>query len=256
MQYTQEQAAAADAPFPLPPPIVVREAAFAGRERARKAGEYFLTAFLALLSLLAAITFLPLTFATFWMLFSTIARLGEMPYGQDGPFRWAIVTGILAATGIGYLLIEGVARFQMGRTQRHLEENARRVHGLPLPQARWFVHLSGKNLEPSLLPARLENSGWLFFYPDRLEFVGERLLVTVPRDQVSHLEPDPEGNRPGGPGSRWLVLFLRCSDVRERAARLQLQPRDGLSATAQDTKRLEAALEAWLAADSQPRTER
>lgn len=100
---------------------------------------------------------------------------------EGWPLDAGILLGLIAAAGCTYLGFDRLASLGNARAEHVLLEKAQKVLGENLPVERHFVEL--RRTEKSLnLPTDI---GWLFYYPDRLVFVGDEIRVIVPRSQVS-----------------------------------------------------------------------
>jgi hypothetical protein len=100
---------------------------------------------------------------------------------EGWPLDVGIVLGIVAASGSIYLGFDRLASLGNARAEQVLLQKAEKSLGANLPFLRHFVEL--RRTDKALnLPTDI---GWLFYYPDRLVFVGDEIRVIIPRTQVA-----------------------------------------------------------------------
>ena len=151
-------------------------------------------------------------------LFLQLTRQEAAATAAEGwPLDAGIVLGMLSAAGCTYLGFDRLASLGNSRAEQVLLEKAGKVLGANLPTARHFVELrrAGKRLP---LPTDI---GWLFYYPDRLVFIGDEIQVIIPRIQVQGV-PVAE-KMMGGLSGACVVLKLVSPD-----ASLHILPRQGV----------------------------
>lgn len=149
-----------------------------------------------------------------------------------------LVLATLGSWSIMYLLHDKLGILGSARARLALQPRARRVAGKQTVHARHFVEF-----RPQGKKARYTSDwGWLLLFDDRLELIGERQRLSVPRALVSGL-PEREPTL-GGLLPLWLLLPLTVE--RDSLALMCRDSARSLSETAQDGALLEASLKRWL----------
>ncbi len=207
--------------------------------RARPGWVSFVVALLSVGCVALAVLFLPIALVTFSAVFGTVSELAGMPAARAGWItRAAFAFGTLAACGLAYLLLDHVSLVGYGRARRLLANKAEAFLPTNLPSDRFFVLL-----EAHARARRFEDIGYLFVYADRLRFVGDKRLVTLPRGSVVEgIKRSLDLSRLGLGGSP-LTLPLDGGFIR-----LQSRDADLVSQTGVGARHLETILRAWLGA--------
>jgi hypothetical protein len=133
---------------------------------------------LTLLSLGVAVLALFAFVPVFWMLLEVAWALADQRRGPGWLPALALAT--LASWIVMYLLQDRLGALGNAAAQMALMQRIAALLPGETPDFPCFVELRGvraRGVRPDI--------GWLLFFPDRLEFVGDRQRVTVPRIAVS-----------------------------------------------------------------------
>lgn len=214
--------------------------------------------FFSLVLSLAGVAALWLFGYAFWAILETVASVSHAERGDSAvlkillqiPFfsgRWsssvdgwpldgAALLSFLATAGLLYLGFDRLGALGNRRAASLLLRKARRLLPRPLPGMRRFVELRSGSPQIAI-PSEI---GWLFFYPDRLEFVGDEVRVTIPRPTP----PDVTLRRPwAGLGGAWIRMTLPAGGI------ILVLPRDNIQRTS-DSSRLAPELQTLIAGKS------
>jgi hypothetical protein len=151
---------------------------------------------------------------TFWAFFEILSRVAHLPEGngfllpvvttRGWPNDLAVVPALLASSGAVYLILDRAALVGNDRAKKILREKASRVLGGDLLTPYFFVEARAKSRHVHLP----QDLGYLCFYEDRLEFIGDRFHAVIPREQLGGnavLETNI-----GKLGAAWLMLPLQA----------------------------------------------
>lgn len=191
-----------------------------------------------------AVLFLPIALVTFSAVFGTVSELAGFPAARASwVTKAAFGAGTLAACGLAYLLLDRASLVGYSHARRALARKAEAFLPAGVSADRFFVLL-----EFGASARRFDDVGYLFVYPDRLRFVGDKHLVTVPRGAAGDgVTRGLDLARLGLGGSPLTLAFTSGGFVR-----LQSRDADLISQTGEGAHRLEAALRAWLGACAEP----
>lgn len=243
---TQESIADPLEPSSLDSSFSVRRADIAGFPRVWGWPLHVAIGALLVLTLPLGVAFLPMAFYSFWVLLATGVQLAGAGDDLGWSLYGAFFLGILAASGLVYLLQDRIALLGNHRARRVLWEKTEHLLGSPLPPTRFFVQLKATAEQGGLMREHRDDIGWLLVYPEHLEFIGDRLRVTLPRTEVEGVQRGPDLARIGLGGS-WIELTMRASET--GAGRLRLLTREGsrVSETGAGARALEQHLRHWMA---------
>lgn len=252
---------------PRPDPVLVSSADPRPGETAFGAGYAALLMGLTALTFAAGVGLMWVFGYTFWAILEGMARAfgwgrggsliapllnalsrGALLWGGSEGWRLdaAVFLGVTATWTTLYFALDHIALLGNGRAQRILLRKASRLvreQGDVLPEMRAFVELRSTDKSRRMAPLITPDIGWLLFYPNRLRFIGEGQIITLPRSQIA--APPTLSRSPGNLTGASLALHLMPPH-----SALRLVARDAanaLSATEPDARRLRAALTAWLA---------
>lgn len=208
---------------------------------------------LLVLVFFAAIMLLPIFFYAFWVLFQAIVRAWHLQSGSSllghllpgglaalngWPFDAAFVLSTLAAWSILYLSYDRLSMVGILETRAALRTKAEaRLTGPLPPLDSFFVELRPAGFGKSLRNRWRPDIGWLVVRPDAVQFFGDAIVATVPREQIGAARR--LGNRLGL-APTWVRIPLREHEelrvlVQDHAVRL--------SETQEGARRLIRALE-------------
>lgn len=158
-------------------------------------------------------------------------------YRQGAHPAFPLILATLGSWSVMYLLHDRLGILGSATARAHLRPLAQTLADSSV-RAWHFVELRPQHRKRGLQ----SDWGWLLFFPDRLEFLGERQRITIPRRAVP-LAPKRESNL-GGLLPTWLLLALHGPTV--GISLLCRDTANSLSATAIDAEVLRVSLVGWL----------
>ncbi|MGC4046229.1 MAG: hypothetical protein QM758_20765 [Armatimonas sp.] len=209
--------------------LVVISAEVAGAERAYPLRFQLFLVLLTTLALFMALILLPLFSLTFWFLFEVVRQ--KLGMSAAVPALWPLIAATIAAWSFVYLMHDRIGALGNARAESLTLERAVFLLGTSLPEDRTFVELRLKGYPSDI--------GWLFFYEDRLHFVGDVLQAKLPRQVMQgpiHCSPTLGGLLSAYVDAPPLRLMARedmerLSDARRMAPELAERLRRWLDST-------------------------
>lgn len=155
-------------------------------------------------------------------------------------FDVSVLLGIIATWATLYFALDHLALLGNSRAQRILarkEARLLRERNAENPVARSFVEIRSNQRKGEIAP----DIGWLSLFPERLLFIGETQIITIPRDIVAG---DPRLHH----STSNLIGASLTLPLKTPYPSLRLVARDranSLSSTTEDTQRLHDTLRGW-----------